>query len=58
MHLVLEEAEIVNSLYFKGNLSVEGLPRSRSGFCVGLVCWLGISSRQGWDLSLPGTSDG
>lgn len=32
MHLILEEAEIVNSLYFKGNLSVDGLPRSHSVF--------------------------
>lgn len=41
MHLLLEEAEIVDSLYFKGNLSAKGLPRLRLFFlsCFGQLGW-------------------
>lgn len=47
MHLLLEEAEIVDSLYFKGNFTAKGLPR---------LCLFFLSSfgQLGWDFFMAG----
>lgn len=50
MHLLLEEAEIVDSLYFKENLSAKGLPR----LCL---VFLSCFGQLGWDffMAAPGS---